>query len=244
MSRYHFQKFPYNHQQSPNNNSSDRTFHSYLHSVLPLSSTFPLPIEQKYSILEIMTPQQYTINDMKLRHSRLHQQNATSHASHPRDLVQRSASRYWETVLGTSVSPIRMDTSPTRRIPAPALMGDWKTGRKAGTPSGPSPDPTLKKFVCAICGVSFCQKGHMKQHVRTVHQRQRPFKCEQCDGAFAKRHDLACHIDAVHFKERPHCCTFCSKSFAKRWNLVRHVATLHADLSSGLQSRHTVKSPE
>lgn len=84
-----------------------------------------------------------------------------------------------------------------------------------------------KEFQCDICKVAFSQKSHLTQHVKTVHEKIRPYKCDQCTRAFGKRYDLISHIDAVHKKERPHGCPYCNKQFAKRSNLTRHIEHMH-----------------
>ena len=61
----------------------------------------------------------------------------------------------------------------------------------------------------------------MKEHVRSVHEGERPHECPHCTKAFARRPALNEHIRSVH--ENPPKCPNCDKSFASKSNLKQHM---------------------
>ena len=153
-------------------------------------------------------------------------QSNLSGASFAGESSSYSRKRFWNTVLG------------------PSLITESESDDGESTEGGEEPKTSsgLVKhnvkirstlacpFICNEgCIQQFTQRSHLNQHVRTVHEQQRPHKCNQCDRAFGKRSDLASHESAVHKKERPHVCKVCLRSFAKRGNLVRHEGKLHKE---------------
>ena len=48
---------------------------------------------------------------------------------------------------------------------------------------------------CENCGEAFGQKGHLKQHIETVHH---PYKCKYCKELFDDQDSLDGHISLVH----------------------------------------------
>ena len=39
---------------------------------------------------------------------------------------------------------------------------------------------------CRICGHVFTQVGDLRKHIRTVHQKLRPYKCQECGKTFGE----------------------------------------------------------
>lgn len=155
-------------------------------------------------------------------------------------LSRSSHRRFWDTVM-TSDSPAHPHSSsqhahPTTQQPYPQPQPpmprmDSASPRHYNSFHVPSVGGEVRRkdFQCSTCKVAFSQKSHLTQHVKTVHEKIRPYKCESCPRAFGKRYDLISHVDAVHKKERPHACKYCDKQFAKRSNLTRHVEHMHPD---------------
>gem|GEM_PF-4834878 len=52
--------------------------------------------------------------------------------------------------------------------------------------------------VCATCGKAFKKKGNLNRHIKTVHEKQKPFKCEHCGRTFGQKEHLNKHIKVVH----------------------------------------------
>ena len=46
------------------------------------------------------------------------------------------------------------------------------------------------KYDCATCKSSFTHKSKMKQHIKTVHEKIKPFACDICDKSFGYKNNL------------------------------------------------------
>lgn len=51
------------------------------------------------------------------------------------------------------------------------------------------------------------------------------FRCSDCNAGFARNEHLKRHIKSVHEKERPFICSVCSKAFSRTDNLNQHLKT-------------------
>lgn len=192
------------------------------------------------------------MDDHRKRHDdatlrRMYSENPYA-ASRVRNDSQRPQSRFWDTVLSTEPPSSTTNPSPlfssSSRADSPSLRQYQSQSFHVPAPhhhhhqfhhhTDPQQQRATsmrKEFSCPSCPVSFSQKSHLTQHIRTVHEKIRPYKCEHCKRAFGKRYDLLSHVDAVHKKERPHACNLCPKQFAKRSNLTRHIDHMHPEKS-------------
>lgn len=79
------------------------------------------------------------------------------------------------------------------------------------------------------CEGAFKNRSGLKQHVRTVHEKARPFECEQCDSAFGQRNHLTQHVLVVHNKLKLYDCGFCGVAFSNVGNRTQHIRRRHSD---------------
>ncbi|CAH1979705.1 unnamed protein product [Acanthoscelides obtectus] len=73
---------------------------------------------------------------------------------------------------------------------------------------------SLKPYVCETCGRSYSQTSHLWQHMRFhqgIKPFACPHEC--CEARYTIRPDLKDHIRKVHTRERPFKCNVCDKCF-------------------------------
>ncbi|CAG9811594.1 unnamed protein product [Chironomus riparius] len=79
-----------------------------------------------------------------------------------------------------------------------------------------------RNFVCKICAASFILKSgltkHMKKHESDKHA------CEHCGLKFATQAMLKNHLKAVHSKSKPFRCGSCHETFEFKSHLQRHLS--------------------
>lgn len=73
----------------------------------------------------------------------------------------------------------------------------------------------------------FCSKGYsesyqLKQHIKFVHHKERPFQCEQCDKAFSTAIQLRNHMQ-YHTGKFRYQCPICEKCFITGQSLNKHI---------------------
>ncbi|XP_076081597.1 uncharacterized protein LOC143052448 [Mytilus galloprovincialis] len=85
-----------------------------------------------------------------------------------------------------------------------------------------------KFFHCSLCPKTFTRASGKLIHMKTVHERLRPFKCDICTKTFSNRSNLQKHL-MVHNNERPHKCQQCKKAFRTRSNLKYHMDVVHVN---------------
>ena len=86
---------------------------------------------------------------------------------------------------------------------------------------------TAHQLSCSSCLTQFSSTAEVKEHYKTVHNKDRYFTCMTCSKTFWRNVALNQHIRAVHIDLRPHSCTICSSSFHFLKNLNRHIKTIH-----------------
>ena len=57
-----------------------------------------------------------------------------------------------------------------------------------------------EKYKCEQCDYSCSTNGHLKQHIKMVHDKIKDIDCEQCDYKCSTNGDLNKHIKQVHSK--------------------------------------------
>ena len=86
-----------------------------------------------------------------------------------------------------------------------------------------------KRFSCDVddCKSTFIHRGNLNKHIRSVHNKERPYQCGQCLKKFSDKNSVKWHILIVHDKEKPHQCDQCLKKFADKSHLRRHIEGVH-----------------
>lgn len=84
-----------------------------------------------------------------------------------------------------------------------------------------------KAFNCVICSAAFTQKANLKVHLKT-HLNIREYQCPHCERYFSRNTFLKNHIMSVHEKEKPFVCSECGKTFSRMDSMKRHGA-LHKE---------------
>ncbi len=78
------------------------------------------------------------------------------------------------------------------------------------------------KVKCTECDSLFARMTTMKQHIKLVHQKHKPYICSQCGAGYSSRYNLNEHM-VFHTGEKRHTCVTCGKSFAHRSTLKKHM---------------------
>ena len=58
---------------------------------------------------------------------------------------------------------------------------------------------TNVKYIMLI----FTQKAHLKAHITSVHEGNKPFECEACEARFAQKGTLHRHVESIHKQNKP-----------------------------------------
>lgn len=73
---------------------------------------------------------------------------------------------------------------------------------------------SLKPYVCETCGRSYSQTSHLWQHMRFHQGiKPFACPHDGCEARYTIRPDLKDHIRKVHTRERPFKCNVCNKCF-------------------------------
>ena len=82
-------------------------------------------------------------------------------------------------------------------------------------------DIELSTHDCEKCGESFENNVYLVQHIRRVHDENKPNKCDKCDKSFVFKSELKRH-QSTHGAVKQFSCDLCGKSFGRKYNLMRH----------------------
>ena len=101
---------------------------------------------------------------------------------------------------------------------------------------------------CVICNNTFMTVGHLKSHVKEVHEGIKNHPCEICGQKFGRSGDLKCHVKTVHEGIKEHQCQFCEKKFGQLGHLKTHVKRVHVhdgvDQSQSLKRKKQVDNTQ
>ena len=77
-------------------------------------------------------------------------------------------------------------------------------------------------------------RQHVRSHILSQHEKEKPFKCATCSANFTLKHNLNQHIKRVHEKINKNQCTICDLSFDKRDDLKLHMKQDHPENNSDI----------
>ncbi|XP_014206585.1 zinc finger protein 570-like [Copidosoma floridanum] len=77
-------------------------------------------------------------------------------------------------------------------------------------------------FKCDVCGKCFNQKGSLKDHVRGIHNKEKPYVCNYCGVAYPFSAALRRHMWS-HSDIKPYECDTCKAKFVGRYDFKRHL---------------------
>ncbi len=85
-----------------------------------------------------------------------------------------------------------------------------------------------RPFACTQCNFTTAYKGHLAQHVSSVHQGVKRHVCNQCSYASAYASDLATHVLRMHVQQRSLKCELCGFVAARCGGLTYHRRCVHS----------------
>ena len=79
------------------------------------------------------------------------------------------------------------------------------------------------RHFCEKCNKNFSTITHLKNHIMTIHEHNRPFKCpyQNCDKSYSIQSRLHSHLK-IHSAIKPYICKICNKGFNEKGNLKTH----------------------
>ncbi|CDW79071.1 zinc finger protein 177-like isoform 2 [Stylonychia lemnae] len=83
-----------------------------------------------------------------------------------------------------------------------------------------------KNYACTQCDKRYTTNGHLKDHVKSFHDKIKNFECtfQDCTDKFARKSVLKVHM-RKHDNDKPYKCDKCSKCFTESGNLKVHKQT-------------------
>ena len=82
------------------------------------------------------------------------------------------------------------------------------------------------KYNCDLCEYKATHKGHLKEHVNSVHFKSNLFSYSVCDKKISYKNHRDSHFTSVNIKERHKCNQWDFESTTKS-NLRGHVERIH-----------------
>ena len=77
-------------------------------------------------------------------------------------------------------------------------------------------------YLCKECGRRFTVHCNLKQHIQSMHIKDKPYKCIHCGLGFIRKDKLREH-QRIHTGEKPYQCTHCKQKFARKQSLNKHI---------------------
>jgi len=93
-------------------------------------------------------------------------------------------------------------------------------------------DDPLKKdaLTCPHCKKSLSSKQYLKEHISTVHERNR-YGCNECDKTFSSVVHLKSHYNTKHLKCEAFVCNTCGKKYGSLNTLRNHKRQSHTQMT-------------
>ena len=89
-----------------------------------------------------------------------------------------------------------------------------------------------KMFACNQCESKFTTKGHLKQHIKSIHDKINDFECDQCESKFSTNGHLNRHTKTIHNKIKDCKCNQCDFKCSINDNLIKHVNMVHLEIKN------------
>ena len=86
--------------------------------------------------------------------------------------------------------------------------------------------PKGPELICDTCGYRTPHNSVLKQHIRMVHQKIKPYSCGKCHRSFFSESRLKDH-DIVFHNNQMFICDICKKSYKIRRQLQVHIRSVH-----------------
>jgi len=86
-----------------------------------------------------------------------------------------------------------------------------------------------RPFPCNQCEYSATQRGALKTHILSVHEKVKPFSCLKCEYSATQKGAIKIHVASVHEKIKPFACNKCPYATAHKGNLKTHVNLRHKE---------------
>lgn len=90
-----------------------------------------------------------------------------------------------------------------------------------------------RPFQCNHCEYAATQRGALKTHILSVHEKRKPFSCLKCEYSATQKGAIKIHVASVHEKIKPFVCNQCSYATAHKGNLKTHITLRHKGTEDG-----------
>ena len=142
----------------------------------------------------------------------------------PRDLRDAPLTLGDEALLRLAPPPSELSLGDLDKYRIEERAGRSNTGKKYRN------CPSRQAHLCPYCRSVMKSKANLRNHVASVHTKQKTFLCELCDKTFLTSSDLTKHFRSVHDSGKDELveCGVCGEK-VRRAYLARHTSYRHAD---------------
>ena len=84
-----------------------------------------------------------------------------------------------------------------------------------------------RRFKCTHCDFKCSQKGGLRTHIKTIHDKIKDHECPKCDYKCSQKINLQKHIKQVHDKIKDHECPKCDFKCSTTSILRTHIKAVH-----------------